>query len=320
MFVLLVFVPLFPFAQKKPLDHTVYDSWQNIGERAVSNDGQWVVYSVLPQEGDGELIIKSMKNDDWKMIIPRGNHAVVSEDSKYVVFKISPKFADTREAKIKKKKPDEMPKDSLCIIALSDFKIRKFPDVKSFKTPEEGSGWVAFQLGSAKKENPKEIHASKKVDSLKQTIDSLNVIIENLRKIKKEKKDDDYSFTLAPDDEKEVKGSDVILLNLSDDKEVRFSNAGLYEFDRKGTRLVLSLLKDPEDSNSSASVVLYSLDRNKTDTLLKGGNDFKSFTFSEDGKELAFVAERDTAKKPLQKSYDLYLFKNGEDSAKNVLP
>ena len=42
------------FAQKKPLDHTVYDGWQSIGERMVSNDGKWVVYTVTPQEGDND--------------------------------------------------------------------------------------------------------------------------------------------------------------------------------------------------------------------------------------------------------------------------
>ena len=39
-------------AQKKPLDHSVYDSWQRIGERMISNDGKWVVYTIDPQEGD----------------------------------------------------------------------------------------------------------------------------------------------------------------------------------------------------------------------------------------------------------------------------
>ena len=44
---------------KKPLDHTVYDSWKSIGERMISNDGQFVVYTVNPQEGDGELVIQN---------------------------------------------------------------------------------------------------------------------------------------------------------------------------------------------------------------------------------------------------------------------
>lgn len=37
-------------AQKKPLDHTVYDNWQSIADRAISNDGKYVAYAINPQE------------------------------------------------------------------------------------------------------------------------------------------------------------------------------------------------------------------------------------------------------------------------------
>ncbi|MES1224426.1 MAG: hypothetical protein ABUT20_53520 [Bacteroidota bacterium] len=39
----LFFISLHLFSQKKPLDHSVYDSWQSIGEKAISNDGKFVV-------------------------------------------------------------------------------------------------------------------------------------------------------------------------------------------------------------------------------------------------------------------------------------
>jgi hypothetical protein len=94
-------------AQKKPLDHSVYDSWQHIGERMISNDGKWVVYTIDPQEGDNELVIQS-SDAKYKKTFPRGYTALITEDSRYVVFKIKPFFKDTREAKIKKKKTDDL--------------------------------------------------------------------------------------------------------------------------------------------------------------------------------------------------------------------
>ena len=39
-------------AQKKPLDHTVYDQWQSIRDVFLSNDGNWMTYTVAPQEGE----------------------------------------------------------------------------------------------------------------------------------------------------------------------------------------------------------------------------------------------------------------------------
>src|SRR5690349_19502428 len=93
LIVLLFNLPV--IAQKKVIDHSVYDGWQSIGERAISNNGKYVVYAVNPQEGDGTLVIQSTDNS-YKKEIPRGYAAVITEDSRFVVFKIRPLYKDTR--------------------------------------------------------------------------------------------------------------------------------------------------------------------------------------------------------------------------------
>src|SRR5687768_11059621 len=113
----LLIAGLTAFSQKKPLDHAVYDQWQSINERNISNDGKWVVYTITPQEGDATLIIQASDNG-YKKEIPRGYAATITEDSRYVICKIKPFFKATREARIKKKKADEMPKDTLAIIEM----------------------------------------------------------------------------------------------------------------------------------------------------------------------------------------------------------
>src|SRR6266700_4478577 len=115
IFLLFLLFPVFTIAQKKLLDHSVYDRWQSFGERRISNNGQYVVYTIKPQEGDGTLYIQATDNS-YKKEIPRGYGAVISEDNRFVICKIRPFFKDTREAKIKKKTPNNMPKDSLAII------------------------------------------------------------------------------------------------------------------------------------------------------------------------------------------------------------
>src|SRR5204863_9141375 len=102
----LLFTFYFSFSQKKPLDHTVYDNWQSIGERMISNDGKWVVYTINVQEGDNQLVIQSSDTIENKRIFPRGYNAVITEDNRFAVFKIKPFFKDTRDARIKKKRPD----------------------------------------------------------------------------------------------------------------------------------------------------------------------------------------------------------------------
>src|SRR5688572_13786056 len=146
-FLLIVFLLpcLTAFQQKKPLDHSVYDGWQNIAERMISNDGKWVVYTINPQEGDNDLVIQS-SDAGYKKTVERGYNATITEDSRFVVFKIRPFYQQTREARIKKKKPDEMPKDSFAIVELGKDSIYKVARVKTFKTPEKSSGWAAYHL------------------------------------------------------------------------------------------------------------------------------------------------------------------------------
>src|SRR6185295_5064644 len=98
LFFLSIFFFSVSFSQKKPLDHSVYDSWQHVGEQLISNDGKWVVYTIDPQEGDNELVIQSA-DAKYKKTVPRGYNAVITEDSRYVVFKIKSFFKDTRDAK-----------------------------------------------------------------------------------------------------------------------------------------------------------------------------------------------------------------------------
>ena len=96
---------LHALAQKKPLTHAIYDGWQNINERAISNNGKWVVYTITPQEGDATLVIQATDNH-YRKEIPRGYTAEITGDNRFVICKIKPLFAATREAKIKKKKAE----------------------------------------------------------------------------------------------------------------------------------------------------------------------------------------------------------------------
>ena len=50
-------------AQKKPLDLTVFDEWQSIGMKELSNNGAWVAYQVNAQESDNSLNFFGLKTD-----------------------------------------------------------------------------------------------------------------------------------------------------------------------------------------------------------------------------------------------------------------
>ncbi len=317
-------------AQRKPLDHSVYDGWQNIGERIISNDGNWAVYSVNVQEGDNELVIQSTSTL-LRTIVPRGYNAVITEDSRFVVFRIRPFYAATREARIKKKKPDEMPKDTLAIVELGKSDIWKKPLVKGYKLPDEGQNWVAYHMEKVipppSKGNKAVPDNSKIADSLTRIIDSLQVVIDNIPKKKKSKKNkdedvDEYGLALLDDADEEdtggrgaAEGTDLLLRNLATGEEITFPFVLEYQFNKKGNKLLLEFSKNPKDSLSKPAVVLYDVVQKKKSSILTGGNSFKKITLSDDGAQLAFVAERDAKPKDLQKFYKLWYYKDGMDSA-----
>ena len=104
-------------AQVKPLDHDVYDGWQSVTAVQFSPDGRLLSYEIRPQEGDGALYIKDLHDGD-EISVPRGTGLHWAQDVSLGYFTVKAPFADTRQAKIDKKKPDEQPKDSLARIDL----------------------------------------------------------------------------------------------------------------------------------------------------------------------------------------------------------
>jgi dipeptidyl aminopeptidase/acylaminoacyl peptidase len=321
LFSLVLFAPVLLFAQKKPLDHSVYDGWQSIGERMISNDGKWAVYTVTPQEGDADLFIQSTDGTNYKKQIARGYNAVITEDNRYVVFKIKPTYKETRDARIKKKKPEDLPKDSIGMVELGKDAVVKVAKIKGYKTPQKAAGWVAYQKEKdPATQKPANAPTQKTVDSLKKTIDSLAMLVTEFKNIKGGNKDiadaeDDPSSSAAANE-----GSDLVVRNLISGKERVFKNVADYAFNAYGQKLVIEFTKAPKDSNSKNGVLLFDLVKQRIDTILYGGNDFRNFAFTEDGNKLAFLAERDTStSKIIPKTYGLYLYQTRDDSAHLII-
>ena len=312
---------------KKPLDHTVYDNWKNIGERLISNDGNYIVYTVNPQEGDGELIIQHPVNK-YKKVIARGYNAVITEDNRFVIFKIKPLFQETRQAKIKKKSGDDLPKDSIGIIELGKDSIIKIAKVKSYKTPEKAGGWVAYLLEKADPVIPKVKALPDSVtqlNNLLQMADSLVKIADSLRNKTAEAKIKGLSVLQTPkketkaaaktETEKVEEGTDLVVRDLINGKDKRFKLVSEYFFSKKANSLIIETSAKNNDSLTKAMVLWVDLFSWKIDTVLKRFNDAKNFALNEEGNQLAFVAERDSATKALSKFYKLYYYKPGNDSA-----
>ncbi|MBN9297594.1 MAG: prolyl oligopeptidase family serine peptidase [Filimonas sp.] len=316
-------------AQKKPLDHTVYDGWQSIGERMISNDGKVVVYAVNPQEGDGTLFVQ--QKDGKKIVeIARGYGAKITENSQYVICKIKPTFKETRDAKIKKKRPDEMPKDSLAIINLATGAVVKYPRIKSYKLPEDNGTWLAYLEEKALPDVPGKQpvqDSATRIKRLEQFADSLAHAADSIRTklaaaktggmsvLQPQKKETRGAGTKAEEVEE---GTQLTIRNLSTGDEQKIKLVNEYAFDKKGKTIAMFTTKKNSDSTSKSYVVWYDLATAKSNSILAGLNEVKNLSFDEAGAQLAFVAEKDSSLKAAQKFYKLFYYKPGQDSAQLI--
>ncbi len=262
--IFLVLLSISSQAQKKPLDHTVYDQWQSIRDVLLSNDGNWMSYTVAPQEGDNILYIKHLKTNQI-FSIDRGAQAKFTENNAFLIAKIKPKFDETRKAKIAKKKPEEMPKDSLVILTLSNGNINKIPAIKSFQIPEFGNDLIAYL-------------SDPKID------------------IKKE-------------------GANLYFRDLNSGQERVYSNVTDYAMHPKGEGLMLYQIKTKVND---AKILLASIADTNTKTINTRFYSATNFTWDEEGKQLAYLIERDSTDKALQKNYTLAYFTPEMDTSKFV--
>ena len=150
---LLLFTILSLQAQKPALNHSVYDSWNTLKSVSIPKNGDILLYTITPGEGDVTLVIENIRTGK-KIEIPRANRPVLSEDGSKLVTTIKPLFSQTRDARIKKAKREDMPKDTLAIVDIATGNIEKITDFKSYKTPDKLHSYIAYELNPKKPEKP----------------------------------------------------------------------------------------------------------------------------------------------------------------------
>lgn len=292
-FLTLFFTSSFIFAQntaKKPLNHDAYRMWKRIEKPQLSNDGRWTIYQLNATENDAALVLYD--NDTAKeMTFARGGDAQISADNQWLVFKVKP-FYDTLKAQRRRKVKDaDLPKDTLCIYQLSEKKLVKIPNIKSFKMPEKWAGAVAY-LREAEKEKKEDKKAEKKDSTATKTA---------AKKKKEENKDNGFKLTFR---------------DLKTAIETNFDYVKEYVFAEEGKKM--ALVSSGSDSTMKAGVYYINAENaNSQPVLTAKKGSFKNITLSKSGKYLGFVADVDTTKARIR-PFGLYHFEDGTTEAKLV--
>ncbi len=288
--VLLLTVNLFAQnSSKKSLGHEVYDSWNDILKPSISNNGILVSYEVNPQKGDGVLWVY---NDSTKgnLQFPRGYNAKFSPNSNFIAFQVKPKFEMTRQAKLAKKKADELPKDSIKVYVFANSIGYSFPNAKSYRIPEDEGNYMALLTELAK--NKEESDSIKKESKKKSPTKKSNTV------------------------------GTLTILNPINDFSLSIDSVNQYTISKNGQFVAYSKLVG--DSIKLSSLYIFDTKNHSTSEIFKLNGEIAQVNFDDKGNQLAFVFTSDTGK---VKEYSLYYWESKNrkvqlavDKAKSGMP
>ena len=281
-------------AQKKPLTHDVYDGWKSVSGTKLSNDGAWIAFAITPQQGDNVVHVKST-GGSTEYTFDRSSNFRFSNDSKFLVATIVPKFLEARDATRKKVKAVDKPKNGLLILNLETGEKTEMERITSYTMAEEDLGWFVYRPEKPKPE-PKE--EDQKDGGLDQE--------------KKEEQEED-------EEEKKKKGHDdgytIVARNLASGEEVEFENVSSYTFNKDGSRLYYAY--SPKELEGHGVFAHDFSDGGTKVPIIEGLGKYVRISLDEEGDNVAILTDKDDyrTEKP---SHSIYVYSVASGKTKLV--
>jgi len=309
---LAITLPLSALAQapaapgKKILTQADWDLWRSISSPAISNDGRWVAYTLIPQVGDGELVLRSTQgateyrvprgflgrpnnvpgglrppagaNPEAEPTGPNASPAQFTADSRLAMVLVQQSRVEVERAQAAARARGGRGgqggraggaggSTALAIVNLVDGQVTSIARVRSFRLPRESGAWLAYVLDS----------------------DSTGA--------------DSTARLGAGRGPRRTYGSTLVLRNLGTGSEERIPDVLMYTFDDNAKVLGYTVVS--RDSTRDGAFVRQ-LASGSTTTLLAGRGNYKAIAFDSLTRQVAFLSDRDEfgAEKP---RYALYL-------------
>ncbi len=288
------------FAQtlvKKPLTHSVYDSWKKIDKPQLSDNGIFGSYEINPQKGDGWLHLQNLSTLSHDSLF-RGQSAMFSSNSDMMAFRIVQPADTLHKLKLAKKKKDDLPKDSLGIWLFAKDSVMRFGGLKSFQMPREGGAWVAWLYEKPKEKEKAKEKAESSDTTAKSPPDTLVAKPKEVPAKAKDKEKKKKKGAFA-----DIETANLTVCNPILNQNFTYENVTESAFAKNGN--ILSFITLKKDSIDSISVNIFDTRTLKLQKIIGKPGFAKKLTAGNDGKSLAFLFTSDTAK---VKRYGLYLW------------
>ncbi|TAK17265.1 MAG: S9 family peptidase [Acidobacteria bacterium] len=304
-------------APKRPLSYDVVDYWRSIAGTKLSNDGQWLVYSLTAPGDDGELVARNVKSGQ-EFRSPRGTNAQITADGKFVIFTIVPPKTDATAGEAEEGGGAPAAgrggraggagggndRNGLGIMTLADGKVTTIERVQSFKVPEENSTWLAY-----KKAAPAPANAGRGNGRRGGGAAPAPAAAEPAAP------GATTPATPAEPEKTKAPGTEVVLRNLPTGQETPIPDVNDYVWNKDGSWLAYAV-----SSNTAANDGAFArkMADGSTVNLQKGKGNYKSLAFDDAGKQLAFLSDQAEYDKKVS-PYRLYYWKAGDAAATELV-
>lgn len=129
---------------KRPMDIEDVIAFRNMGTTTLSNDGQWLAYSMRPTQGDSEVIVRSTSTDkEMKFPVGDGGGGITtfSEDSQWIAFPTAAKKADADAARRASRPAAQA---GMTLVNLATGEKKDIAKIRRFAFNGELGGWIAL--------------------------------------------------------------------------------------------------------------------------------------------------------------------------------
>ncbi len=282
-----------------------YDRWRVAQQPSIAPNGAWAAWTEVPQVGDADLLVRETRGAR-EVRIPRGfigrpivNLTAVA-DSPFVAT--APQFtpdastlvaigyapmAEFERARKARPRPLPSPRNSLIIVPLTGASALRpiiVPRVRSVRVPRDAGRFIAYSLEADS------APARAVVDTAARRTNG-----------------DSAARRPRPRDF----GTTLVIRNIESGAEERIADVSSYAIDPTGSYIAYTTTSRVSGRDGA---VLRALGTGAEMLLMQGPGNYKAITFDRDGRQVAFVSDKDefTLEKP---RYAAYLATVGKGAA-----
>ena len=262
-------------AQKKALTIQDFNQWNSIENRTITDDGKYVIWQKMPQEGDATLFVYETMSGNT-ISFARGEKMKVSPNGHFLLFEVAPEYEKVRELKRKKTKKKDMPKNHLVIYSFLDLKTDTIKNIERFSLPTEEGNWISVVMEkepekSKEEEQPEEETKSKEEE-----------------KVESKEKDEKKSK------KKELEGDYVQLINLESGAKHELLHVSSTYWPEYAQQFYYT--REEGDSTSLKGLFMVNL-ADLTETLIDSSfKGISGVSLNKKGTRLAYLTTPDSAK------------------------